>query len=249
MRRLSLLALGLALASTASAAEITVSAAASLRDAFTEIAADYQKRYPEAFVKLNTAASGTLLQQLLKGAPVDVLATADEETMNRAVEANAIVPATRKTFARNSLVLITPKDRPLRPATTRALTQQHVRRVAIGNPDSVPAGRYAKAALQKQGLFDKLQADNKFVHTTNVRQALDYVSRGEADAGFVYRTDALTAAGKVAIIASVPTVEPVSYPVGVSATAAQPAEAKRFADYLQSNAARAILKKYGFSKP
>lgn len=245
MRPLALLLLCFSL--PAAAAEITVSAAASLRDAFGEIAADYRRQYPDAEVKLNTAASGVLLRQLLNGAPVDVLATADEATMNRAAEARAVRTDSRIVFARNDLVLIVPQASAAKPASAAGLRDGAVRRIAIGQPDSVPAGAYAKAALQKQGLWSALQG--KFVYAQNVRQALAYVSRGEADAGFVYRTDALAAAGKVRIAAAVATTAPVNYPAAVTARAKQPEEARRFTAYLQSARAQKILQKYGFGKP
>lgn len=229
------------------AAEITVSAAASLKDAFSEIAKDYQKKYPNSSIKLNTAASGTLLQQLLQGAPVDVLATADEATMNKAIEQKAIDAASRKTFVRNTLALVQPKDSKMRVKNLQDLTQEKIDRIAMGNPASVPAGNYAKAALEKQGLFASIHP--KLVYSQNVRQALDYVTRGEVDAGFVYRTDAILQADKLNIVATVPTTTPVSYPIGIVSNSKHQAEAKRFVDYILSAQGQTVLKKYGFSKP
>ena len=173
----------LALSLNVSAEEITVSAAASLKEAFGEIAAQYQQKYPDAKINLNTAASGVLLQQIAQGAPADVFASADEATMDKAAAQNLIQANTRKTFAHNSLVLITPKNSSLRITKPADLLNNAVRHVAVGKPESVPAGAYTKAALTQQNVWDALQS--KVVYTQNVRQALDYVTRGEADAGFV----------------------------------------------------------------
>lgn len=246
MKKIIVLCVWLCVALPAAAAEITVSAAASLRDAFAEMAADYQTLYPDAKVKLNTGASGTLLRQLLHGAPVDVLATADEATMRRAVAAGAVRADSRVVFAGNALVLVLPKSSPHKGFAPADLRQAGVRRIAVGQPDSVPAGAYAKAFLLKQGLWADVQA--KLVYAQNVRQALAYVARGEADAGLVYRTDALSARGKVRV-AAVLAGEPVRYPAAVSSRSRQPAEARRFVAYLQSARAQGILQKYGFSKP
>lgn len=246
LKRLTWLALCFA-APAAFAADITVSAAASLKDAFGEIARQYQQQYPDAKVKLNTAASGVLLQQLAQGAPVDVLATADEATMDKAAEQKLIVPSGRQTFAHNSLVLVVPKKAKGVPKSLNALQQPEIGRIAIGKPQSVPAGAYAQTALQQAGLFASLQA--KYVYTQNVRQALDYVARGEVDAGFVYRTDAQLQQDKLTIAMTVPTGKPVSYPLAVTAASKQPAEAQRFVAYVLSPKGLAVLKKYGFSRP
>ena len=236
----------LALAAAGAQAEsITVSAAASLKEAFTDLARQYEKQHPDAKIKLNTAASGTLLQQLAQGAPADILATADQATMDKAAQQNLILPATRKTFALNALVLIVPQNSTLKITSPQDLRQDGVKRIAVGNPDSVPAGSYTKAALEKQGLWAGLQP--KIVHTQNVRQALDYVVRGETEAGFVYRTDAALKSFAVRQAAVVPTEKPVAYPIAVTAGSKAQAEAKRFADYVLSAQGSQVLQRYGFS--
>ncbi|WP_107687588.1 molybdate ABC transporter substrate-binding protein [Neisseria wadsworthii] len=246
--RKTLLTLALTAAMPAAfAAEITVSAAASLSDVFKEIAAQYEKQYPDAKIKLNTAASGALLQQAAKGAPVDVLAFADQKTMDMAVEQNLIVPATRKNFARNTLVVVAPGDSKLTVKGLKDLQQSSVKRIAVGNPDSVPAGRYAKAALEKAGVWASITP--KIINTQNVRQALDYVARGEVEAGFVYNTDAQIQNDKVKVLWTVPLDKPVTYPIAVAKESKQQAEAKRFADYILSTKGQAVLQKYGFTKP
>ncbi len=231
----------------ASAAEITVSAAASLSNAFKEIAAQYEKQYPQDKIRLNTAGSGTLLQQVLQGAPVDVLAFADQETMDKAAAEGVIDTKTRRDFALNSLVIAAPLNSKLRINKLSDLESERFNRIAVSNPASVPVGRYSKAVLEKAGLWQALQP--KIINTQHVRQSLDYVARGEVDAGFVYNTDAALMKDKVKVLKTVPTEKPVSYPIAVTKQSKAPAKAKRFAAYVLSPKGRAVLDKYGFKKP
>ena len=115
------------------------------------------------------------------------------------------------------------------------------------NPASVPVGRYSKAALEKAGIWDNIRS--KVITTQNVRQSLDYVARGEVDAGFVYNTDAMLMKDKVKVLKTVPTQEPVSYPIAVAASGPQKVEAKRFVQYVLSAQGQGVLNKYGFKKP
>lgn len=227
------------------AKDLTVSAAASLKEAFQEINTAYQKAHPNTQIRLNAAASGVLLQQLVQGAPVDVLATADQETMDKAAEVKAIAPTTRHTFALNDLVLIQPNNAAFRVNLLQDLADTRVQRVAVGNPASVPAGRYTKAALEKAGLWEAVNA--KMVSTQNVRQALDYVSRGEVDAGFVYRTDAMLIRDTAHIVHTVPLETPVSYAIAVTANSKETEEAVRYLDFIRSSEGNRILQKYGFN--
>ena len=228
----------------ARAAEMTVSAAASLTDAFTELKDLFEKRNKKLTVNTNFAASNPLLKQLQEGAPVDVFATADQATMDKAAEAKVIDPATRKTFALNDLVLIVPKGSP-KPADLADL--KNFKRIALGNPDSVPAGRYTRAALTTAGLWEALTP--QYIHGESVRQVLDYVAKGEVDAGFVYRTDALKMADKVDVVMNVEGHDPVSYPIAVAVTGKNAKMGQKFIDFVFSEAGWAVLEKYGFSKP
>lgn len=230
----------------AGAAELTVSAAASLTDAFKEIAQAYEKQHPGDKVLLNFAASGALLQQMAKGAPVDVFASADGETMDAAVKQGLVKAADRKDFARNALVLVVPTNAtPFK--TLDQLRAPNVTRIAIGNPASVPVGRYTRDALDAAGLWTALMS--KIINTTNVRQALDYVARGEVDAGFVYATDARQFRDKVRVAFEVPLARPVIYPIARTSAAGAPIEAARFVAWVLSPAGQAILARYGFQKP
>lgn len=234
-------------ANRVSAAEITVSAAASLKDAFNDIITHYHRQYPQSRIKLNTAASGTLLRQTEQGAPADVLAFADEATMDQAQQKNLIDTVSRKTFAFNTLVIAAPKNSRYTMGKLSDLQGRQFGRIVLSNPAVVPAGRYGKAALEKAGLWAGLQP--KIITTQNVRQSLDYIARGEVDAGFVYRTDALLMKDKVKILATVPTPNTVSYPIAVSSNSKQAAEAKRFVQYVLSAQGQAVLNRYGFRKP
>lgn len=225
---------------------LTVSAAASLADAFRDIGKAFEAARPGVALRLNFAASGVLLQQLTQGAPVDVLASADAETMQRAQERQLVDAASRRDFAVNTLVLVTP------PADTGIqslddLRRPAVRRIALGKEASVPAGRYARSALEQAGLLPDLQS--RLLPADNVRQVLDYVARGEVDAGFVYRSDALAMPGRVRIVQGVATRLPIRYPAAAVADSRQPALARDFVQFLASDTAQKILTQHGFGRP
>jgi molybdate transport system substrate-binding protein len=227
--------------------EVIVSAAASLSNVMKEVVAQFEKTHPGTKVVCNFAASGVLLQQMAKGAPVDVFAAADQQTMNQAQEKQLIIPDTRKNFVSNRLALIAPLDSKLTVSGLKDLTGPAVKRVAVGNPSTVPAGRYAKEALVKAGLWDKLSP--KFVLAESVRQVLDYVSRGEVDAGLVYSTDAAIAKGKVKVVQTVTEHAPILYPIAVTESTGKKVLAQSFVDFVVSSTAQEILAKFGFGKP
>lgn len=240
-----LLALLLALPLAASAQQLTVSAAASLSDAFKALGAQFEARRPGTTLRFNFAASGLLLQQIAHGAPVDVFASADQETMSRGVAQKLMAADTRRDFAANSLVLITPPASPLK--SVRGLALPEIRRIAVGKPASVPAGRYTQQALENAQLWVALSP--KLVFADNVRQVLDYVARGEVEAGFVYRTDAELASGKIHIAMTVGGHAPVTYAIAVVADSRQAALARDFVNFINAAEAQAILARYGFAKP
>jgi molybdate transport system substrate-binding protein len=230
----------------ASAAEIVVSAAASLSNSFNEIGKLYEAKHPGEKIVANFAASDVLLKQIEQGAPADVFASADEQTMDRAAQSNDIDTSTRKDFAANTLVLIVGANTQS-PTKLDDITGSGYAHIAIGNADSVPAGRYAKQALIAAKLWDRIQP--QIVPAQNVRQALDYVARGEAQAGFVYATDAETQKDKVHVAMTVPTSTSVRYPIAVTAKSLHADAAKAFVDFVISAEGQAVLKKYGFSAP
>jgi molybdate transport system substrate-binding protein len=235
-----------ATASSTLAEDLTVSAAASLSDSFGAIARKFEAAHAGSHVVLNFAASDILLRQIEQGAPADVFASADEATMNVADAAHRIVPESRHDFAGNTLVLIVPAN-VAPPASLAAISGEGYQRIAIGNPDSVPAGRYAKHVLQDASLWDALQP--KLVQAQNVRQALDYVARGEVDAGFVYATDASTQAAKVRVALSLPVSPPVRYPIAVLTDSAHRPMAQDFVNFVVSADGQALLHSFGFTAP
>ncbi len=249
---------------------ITVSAAASLTDAFNELKGLFETAHAIVTVAMNFAASGPLLRQIEMGAPVDVFASADEVTMDRAAAADLIYKDKRVTFAANSLVLVAPAnpshtaapsapDAPVAPdapdasgsaAAVDFLTAPTTQRLALGNPESVPAGRYAKTSLESLGLWESLTP--KYVMGANVRQVLDYVSRGEVEAGIVYATDVNRGIqdGKIALVATLTGHAPVTYPMApcknLAASPEQAAWAQAFVDFVMSAEGQAVLAAYGF---
>lgn len=228
----------------ATAGDITVSAAASLTDAFNDIVKSYEGQHREAKIKVNYAGSGALLQQIRNGAPVDVFASADLATMDKA--ADLIDPASRKDFAANKLVVIVPAAKEWQGKDVAALiNDKKLKRIAIAQPDSVPVGRYTKKVLEKAGLWDKL--GDRHIPTQHVRQSLDYVARGEVDAGFVYATDAALRSDKVKVVLEVSLDEPLHYPIAVLKASKDAKEAQRFVDFVLGEEGQKILQNYGFS--
>ena len=240
-------AMGLLLSLHASAADLTVSAAASLTNAFKEIGPLFEAQNPDTQVQFNFGASGALLQQIAKGAPADVFASADQESMDQAQAQSLVKAAERRNFVSNSLVVIVPTGSRHAPKAIADLGQAHYTRVAIGLPASVPVGRYTKAVLEKAGLWSAVEP--KMIGANNVRQALDYVSRGEVDAGFVYGTDAALVADKVKVALTVPTEVPVLYPIAPVANSTNAAAAQKFTTFVLTPPAQAVFAKYGFGKP
>ncbi len=227
-------------------AELLVSAAASLTESFKEIGKSFAAKNPGVKVRFNFGGSGALLQQIVQGAPVDLFASADRETMDKAEKGGFILPGSRTDFTGNSLVLIAPVNMPS-IIGLGALKSGKVQKIAMGNPDSVPAGRYAKAALEKQGLWEPLAP--KCVMGISVKQALEYVMRGEVEAGFVFASDVVGVKDTVRIVAEIPTDNPIVYPVAVVASSANKENGQAFIGYLRSPEAQGILAKYGFRKP
>jgi molybdate transport system substrate-binding protein len=246
-RGLRVMALGLFVASAiaAHAAELTVSAAASLTNAFRDLGPQFEAANPGTRVLFNFGASGALLQQIAKGgAPVDVFASADQETMDRAQGQGLVQAAQRRNFASNTLVVIVPASAAKPPKAVGDLTRPSYQRIAIGLPASVPVGRYTKGELEAAGLWTAIEP--KMVGANTVRQALDYVARAEVDAGFVYATDAAVMPGKVRVAFTVPTRTPILYPVAPLAASPNAVLAAKFVEFVQSPPAQAVLAKYGF---
>lgn len=224
---------------------ITVSAAASLTEAFTEIASQFEKENPGTNISLNFGGSGNLRMQIEGGAPVDVFASADQNQMDTLSNESLILDSSRKNFANNSLVLIVPATSTLNITGLKDLAAPEVEKISTGNPDTVPIGKYTKLALTEAGLWN--QTEKKLLLADDVKQALIYVERGEADAGFVYMTDAKNAQqGTIKIVTNVSVSTPVTYPIAVVSASEHQQNAQKFLDFVVSTEGQEILAKYGF---
>ncbi|PSW56332.1 molybdate ABC transporter substrate-binding protein [Photobacterium leiognathi] len=234
---------------SASAADnnITVFAASSLTNALNDIAAKYRQ---ETGVKttLSFASSSALARQVALGAPANIYLSANEKWMDYVEQQGAVIDNSRVDVLKNSLVMVAPTDYPQNNISfsaswdlSKALDGT---RLAVGNPDNVPAGRYAKQSLEFMHLWK--QAEPLLARANNVRSALVLVERGEAKLGIVYKTDA-EISKKVKIVATFPedSHKPITYPMALVKGNDTPA-AKAFYQYLQHDEAKAIFKQYGF---
>jgi len=242
-------ALSLTLAGQAVAAEkVTVFAAASLTNALQEIASQYKKKTNVEVVS-SFASSSTLARQIEQGAPADLFISADQQWMDDAVAKKSIEDATRVTLLGNELVLVAPRGDSAKPVTLNQQTDWKSllkgERLAVGDPDHVPAGIYAQEALQKLGAWE--QVSPSLARANNVRAALALVERSETPYGIVYGSDAV-ASDKVQVVGTFPAAshKPVEYPMAV-VKAHNNAVVKAFYDYLKGPEAAAVFKQYGFS--
>jgi molybdate transport system substrate-binding protein len=223
---------------------LSVSAAASLKDALADVETAYAKSHTHLEFSNNFGSSGTLAMQIDQGAPADVFLSAAAKPIDDLEAKGLIVAGTRGNLLRNSLVLIAPLDSGLRDF--QGLTGNSVRTIALGDPASVPAGQYGRQTLASLHLLDQLNA--KLVLGKDVRQVLTYVETGNADAGLVYATDAQISS-KVRVVATAPdsTHDPIVYPVAVIKGSRNEQAARSFVDYLSSADAKAIFVKHGFT--
>ncbi len=224
--------------------ELTVSAAISLKDVLDKVAQLYRVERPDTVIHFNLGASGTLQRQIEQGAPVDVFISASEDQMNSLELKGLLLPGTRRDLVKNAVVLIVPKGK-TGISSIQDLARPEVKVIAIGEPQTVPAGKYAQEVLTHFHLYDQLKP--KFVLGKDVRQVLTYVITGNADAGIVYATDAMTAR-EVTVVATAPedSHSPVIYPVAILKSSKEADEAKRFLDFLTGTKAQDVFEKYGF---
>lgn len=248
MKRSIAMILAALLSSAMYAESITVAAAISLKDALTKASEQYKVETGDS-VELNWGSSGQLATQILNGAPVDLFISAAEKQIKDLSKAGVLVEATRSIVATNSLVVIVPSESKASPDSVKALADRRVTRIAIGEPESVPAGRYAEQAFDHAGIADAVR--DKLILGTNVRQVRDYVERGEVSAGLVYATDAKLAGDKIRVTCTVDAGEhePIVYPAVVVKTSAKQEAAARFLKYLLSKKGQACLREFGFAPP
>jgi len=243
---LALLWLLLGSATVAHSAELTLSVAISMKEAIEALGREFQRGQPGLVLRYDFASSGELQKQIEAGAPVDVFISAAERQMDELERKRLILPETRRTFAQNALTVVVPADSRLTLAAPADLLSPRIQKVAIGNPKTVPAGQYAEESLRALGLWDSLRA--KLVLGENVRQVLEYVERGEVDAGFVYATDAAARGGRVKEAFRPPhdSYRPVLYPAAVVADSRHVKLGEAFIELLTGQAGQAALARLGF---
>jgi molybdate transport system substrate-binding protein len=232
----------------AKAEEITVSAAISLKESLTQIGSAYEKAAGDRII-FNFDASGKLAAQIQLGAPVDAFISADDEQMNKLTKAGKIAAGTRRVIVDNSLVLIVPAAENNVPRSFTDLAIDNGKKIAVGEPKTVPAGHYALQTLKALKLDTAVAS--RLVFGESVRQVLTYVEQNEVCAGIVYATDAKQAGDKVKLIATADpaTHEVIEYPAAVVAASARKARAQQFLDFLATDTAKTIFTDRGFGLP
>ena len=224
--------------------EILVSAAASLTDVLKEISSGYQARSKHT-VKFNFGPSNGLARQIEEGAPADIFFSADLPQMDTLDKNGRLEPGTRKNLLSNQLVIIVPGDSRLAISSPKDLLKADIKRIALAEPSSVPVGVYSSKYLTDEGLWDQVKP--KVVPVQDVRATLASVESGNVEAGFVYKTDAAISK-KVKIVYEVPIDKgpKITYPVAIVKESKRKDAARDFMSYVQSPAAKAAFKKYGF---
>ena len=224
---------------------LTVSIAASLQNAMVELAPAFERSHPGVKLVFNFGASGTLAQQIERGAPADVFVSAAPKPMDALAGKGLILIETRRDLLRNQVVLIAPRDSG-GPTSFRGLTSPNVKLIALGDPGSVPAGDYGRQTLEALDLWAVVQS--KLVLGKDVRQVLTYVETANADAGIVYATDAHESP-KVRIVEIAPegTHTPVVYPVAVVKDSHNPTAARELVSFLAGRDAAGVFARHGFT--
>ncbi|NEY73858.1 molybdate ABC transporter substrate-binding protein [Bacillus mesophilus] len=223
--------------------ELTISAAASLAEALAEVKATFEKENPTIKINYSFGSSGSLQEQIIQGAPVDLFISAAEDKFVTLVEEDLIKKEDSSILLTNELVLISSKETEDLHSFQDLLNAE---RISIGIPESVPAGQYAKEVLEAEDLWNLIQ--EKIVFAKDVRQVLTYVETKNVDAGIVYHTDALLSENvKIVSVAEKKSHSPIVYPLGILSSSAHKLETRKFYEYLQSKGALMIFEKYGFS--
>ena len=229
--------------------QLTVSAAASLKAVMEEIKPIYEQNYPGTEIIYNFASSGSLQRQIEQGAPVDVFVSAAQSKMDNLEQQNLLLTETRQDLLTNQIVLITPlgnNKNQLKLRDFQDLTTQKIDRIALGEPKSVPAGKYAQEVLTSLKITDRVQS--KTVYGKDVRQVVNYVATGNVDAGIVYRTDAQIADNiEITAIAPETSHSPVIYPIAVIKDSDTPEVAIELIEFLTTPEAQAVFEEYGFA--
>lgn len=225
---------------------LTVSAASSMKEAFTEIGRNFESQHTGVKVQFNFSSSGDLAKQIAAGARVDVFAAASTRETDDLDGKGLIIKDTLIKPVGNDMVLVIPAAASSQITSIDDLGQEAAKKVAIGNPATVPAGRYAQDVLTYNKMWDSIQP--KLVYGESVRQVLDYVARGEVDAGLVYTTDAKSRAGDVRIVltATAGSHKSIIYPMAVITGSPLETLARQFLDLVASPESQLVFEKYGF---
>jgi len=226
--------------------EITVSAAISLKEAFVEIGKIFRERHPGVKLVFNFGASGDLARQIEAGAPVDLFASAAQKDMGDIARKGLLVANSRADFASNKVVLVKFARSTIPLNSFQDLQKNEIKRVVIGNPKTVPAGRYAEEVLRYFSLWDVVKG--KLIFAEHVRQGLDYVDRNEADAAILYSTDAFVGKKQVKMVATAPdgSHPPIIYPIALVKGTKNETLAKSFHSLVLSEEGKKVLQKFGF---
>ncbi|WP_434797110.1 molybdate ABC transporter substrate-binding protein [Terrisporobacter vanillatitrophus] len=224
---------------------LNISAAASLQEAMTELETKFKEVEPNIKLEVNLGSSGTLQQQIEQGAACDVFISAGEKQMKALEDKDLLLDGTNKTLLTNDLVLVAAKGKTVKDLDS--ITSEDVKHIAIGDPQSVPAGKYAKEVLDNTKLYDKVE--DKLVLAKDVKEVLSWVQQGNADVGFVYLSDTV-GADKVEVVLTTDddTHSAINYPVAIMKESKKQDKAKAFENFLLSDDGQAILEKYGFKK-
>ena len=225
---------------------LTISAAASLKDSMEEIKTLFTKDKPNVKLTYNFGASGTLEQQIEQGAEADIFISAAPKQMDSLKDKSLIQEDSRVNLLGNKVVLIVPKDSSLSLTAFSDVQNATVKKIALGEAKSVPAGQYAEQVFTKLNILDNVK--NKAVYGKDVKEVLTWTESGNADAGVVYETDAKTST-KVKIICEAPadSYSPVLYPAAVLKDSKNADDANEFLKYLSSDKSKAVFEKYGFT--
>ncbi|QKY70816.1 molybdate ABC transporter substrate-binding protein [Lentibacillus sp. CBA3610] len=225
---------------------LLVAAASSLSDTLSELKQEFESEHPDTTLELNYGASGKLSQQISQGAPVDVFLSADQEWMDQLADEDVIAADTRTDFIQNRLVVISTQNTSFSINELDDLPTLNTDQITIGDPESVPAGKYAEQALRNLNIWE--EAKEKFVYTGSAQQTLTYVESGNTEVGIVYASD-LERSGLVSELLTIDDNlhDPIEYPAAVIKSSQATEKANAFIQFLQTDDAQAIFEKYGFS--
>lgn len=223
--------------------ELNISAAASLKEAMTDIQEEFKKVKPNVTLTVNFGASGSLQQQIEQGAPCDIFISAGQSQMKALNDKSLLLENTVKDLVKNDLVLVGPKDTTITGLSD--LNTDKVKKIAVGEPKSVPAGKYADEVFKSLGIKDAI--NSKLVFAKDVKEVLAWSTSGNTEVGFVYKSDALSSPNsKIIETIAADKHSPITYPIGIIKATKNADAAKAFEDFLFTDTCKVIFEKYGY---